>query len=240
MFDERRAIGPAAVQRYFVRLPADATLRVTVTLPDSQAQQATVRLYEPNGAPARSAPEDMTIGQEDPGTALITVRAEDMVAGVYELDVIAPPLEAAIVTVRADVGPVALATGLVHVSNLYRSEPAEHLAEELVARSFASSVFFCNSGAEANEAAFKFARRWARERRGDAVMGLRHPRAVRVFFQELLERFLGFNVVAVGEAGRRAVLEKFNAETMAAKMLSVFRELAAMNPQPSTLNPQPF
>ena len=52
-----------------------------------------------------------------------------------------------------------LATGLVHVSNLYRTEPGEHLAEELVARSFASAVFFCNSGAEANEGAFKFARR---------------------------------------------------------------------------------
>ena len=53
----------------------------------------------------------------------------------------------------------ALATGLVHVSNLYRTEPGEQLADELVARSFASAVFFCNSGAEANEGAFKFARR---------------------------------------------------------------------------------
>ena len=54
----------------------------------------------------------------------------------------------------------ALATGLVHVSNLYRSEPGERLAEELVSRSFADQVFFCNSGAEANEGAFKFARKW--------------------------------------------------------------------------------
>jgi predicted acetylornithine/succinylornithine family transaminase len=55
----------------------------------------------------------------------------------------------------------ALDTGLIHVSNLYRSEPGERLAEELVARSFADNVFFCNSGAEANEAAFKFARKWS-------------------------------------------------------------------------------
>ncbi len=55
----------------------------------------------------------------------------------------------------------ALATGLIHVSNLYRTEPGERLAEELVNRSFADQVFFCNSGAEANEAAFKFARKWA-------------------------------------------------------------------------------
>src|SRR5207249_943096 len=55
----------------------------------------------------------------------------------------------------------ALGTGLVHVSNLYRTEPGERLAEELVRRSFADRVFFCNSGAEANEAAFKFARKWS-------------------------------------------------------------------------------
>jgi predicted acetylornithine/succinylornithine family transaminase len=55
----------------------------------------------------------------------------------------------------------ALAAGLVHVSNLYRTEPGERLADELVARSFADRVFFCNSGAEANEAAFKFARKWS-------------------------------------------------------------------------------
>ncbi|HEX5831304.1 MAG TPA: acetylornithine transaminase [Gemmatimonadaceae bacterium] len=56
--------------------------------------------------------------------------------------------------------------GLVHVSNLFRTTPGEELAEKLVARSFADRVFFCNSGAEANEGAFKFARKWARERGG--------------------------------------------------------------------------
>jgi predicted acetylornithine/succinylornithine family transaminase len=55
----------------------------------------------------------------------------------------------------------ALQTGLVHVSNLYRTAPGERLAEELTVRSFADRVFFCNSGAEANEAAFKFARKWS-------------------------------------------------------------------------------
>jgi predicted acetylornithine/succinylornithine family transaminase len=54
-----------------------------------------------------------------------------------------------------------LSSGLIHVSNLYRTEGSERLAAELVARSFADRVFFCNSGAEANEAAFKFARKWA-------------------------------------------------------------------------------
>src|SRR5690242_3519119 len=56
----------------------------------------------------------------------------------------------------------AAADGLVHVSNLYETAPAAKLAAALVERSFADKVFFCNSGAEANEGAFKFARRWAR------------------------------------------------------------------------------
>src|ERR1700716_2060586 len=57
----------------------------------------------------------------------------------------------------------ALSNGLIHTSNLYRTPAGEQLADKLVERSFASKVFFCNSGAEANEGAFKFARRWARK-----------------------------------------------------------------------------
>jgi acetylornithine/N-succinyldiaminopimelate aminotransferase len=56
----------------------------------------------------------------------------------------------------------AAADGLIHVSNLYATEPGERLATTLVEKSFASRIFFCNSGAEANEGAFKFARRWGR------------------------------------------------------------------------------
>jgi acetylornithine/N-succinyldiaminopimelate aminotransferase len=48
---------------------------------------------------------------------------------------------------------------LVHVSNLYYTTPMVELAEELVRRSFADRVFFCNSGAEAVEAAIKLCRR---------------------------------------------------------------------------------
>jgi acetylornithine/N-succinyldiaminopimelate aminotransferase len=56
----------------------------------------------------------------------------------------------------------AAADGLVHTSNLYHTAPGDVLAQQLIDHSFASRVFFCNSGGEANEAAFKFARRWAR------------------------------------------------------------------------------
>ncbi|MCW5851159.1 MAG: aspartate aminotransferase family protein [Anaerolineae bacterium] len=50
---------------------------------------------------------------------------------------------------------------LGHVSNLYHSIPPTELARDLCENSFADKVFFANSGAEANEAAIKFARRWA-------------------------------------------------------------------------------
>ena len=55
---------------------------------------------------------------------------------------------------------------LQHVSNLYRISEQEELAEWLVRRSCADSVFFCNSGAEANEAAIKLARKHGHQRRG--------------------------------------------------------------------------
>ena len=55
---------------------------------------------------------------------------------------------------------------LQHVSNLYQIPEQEQLARWLVNHSCADSVFFCNSGAEANEAAIKLARKHAHQRRG--------------------------------------------------------------------------
>ncbi len=55
---------------------------------------------------------------------------------------------------------------LVHVSNLYYTRPQTELAKLLVENSFADRVFFCNSGAEANEAAIKLARRYTNEKFG--------------------------------------------------------------------------
>ncbi|MTV49409.1 acetylornithine transaminase [Heliobacillus mobilis] len=51
---------------------------------------------------------------------------------------------------------------LIHVSNLYWIEPQIELAQSLVENSFADKVFFCNSGAEANEGAIKLARKYAK------------------------------------------------------------------------------
>lgn len=52
---------------------------------------------------------------------------------------------------------------LMHVSNIYHIEPQIRLARLLVKNSFADKAFFCNSGAEANEAAIKLARKYAHE-----------------------------------------------------------------------------
>lgn len=60
----------------------------------------------------------------------------------------------------------AQARALCHVSNLYHTAPAARLAKRLVESSFGDRAFFCNSGAEANEAAIKFARKAARVRAG--------------------------------------------------------------------------
>lgn len=56
---------------------------------------------------------------------------------------------------------------LWHLSNVLTNEPALRLAKKLVDATFADKVYFANSGAEANEAAFKLARRWALDKFGE-------------------------------------------------------------------------
>jgi acetylornithine/N-succinyldiaminopimelate aminotransferase len=56
---------------------------------------------------------------------------------------------------------------LWHASNLFTTEPQIRLAERLTACCFAEVAFFCNSGAEANEAALKLARKWHRDQGQD-------------------------------------------------------------------------
>ncbi|MFA4945482.1 MAG: aspartate aminotransferase family protein [Lentisphaeria bacterium] len=55
------------------------------------------------------------------------------------------------------------AAKLVHVSNLYLNENQPRLAARIAKHSFGGRVFFCNSGAEANEGMIKFARKWGHE-----------------------------------------------------------------------------
>lgn len=59
-------------------------------------------------------------------------------------------------------------TQLAHTSNLYYTGPCALLAEQLCQRTGMKKVFYCNSGAEANECAIKAARRWGQKTKGDA------------------------------------------------------------------------
>ena len=58
-------------------------------------------------------------------------------------------------------------SAIQHASNLYYTSPCARLAEALCTRTGMKKVFFCNSGAEANECAIKAARKYAAERKGE-------------------------------------------------------------------------
>ncbi|MEJ2428563.1 MAG: aspartate aminotransferase family protein [Deltaproteobacteria bacterium] len=79
----------------------------------------------------------------------------DFVAGIAVCNLGHCPMEIARVMYEQ-------AQQLVHVSNLYYTEPQVRLAEALAGSCFADKAFFCNSGAEANEAAIKLARKYSR------------------------------------------------------------------------------
>jgi len=108
----------------------------------------------------------------------------------------------------------ALDSGLIHVSNLYRTEPGERLAAELT-KSFAGQAFFCNSGAEANEGAFKFVRKWSKKTEIVAFSGSFHGRLFaslaatdRPDYRRPFEPLLaGVQIIPLGDkdAARRAI-----------------------------------
>jgi len=141
---------------------------------------------------------------------------------------------------------VAQASRLLHVSNLHYCEPQARLAELLCAHSFADRVFFCNSGAEANEAAIKLARRWGHSlggRRTKVVtaLGSFHGRTlatltatgqekVRVGYQPLPA---GFRYVPYDDV---AALDSALTDTTAALMLEpVQGEGGVVTPRPDYL-----
>lgn len=86
-----------------------------------------------------------------------------------------------------------------HVSNLYRIPEAERLAQRLCAASFADTVFFCNSGAEAMECAIKTARKY------HAVSG--HPERVDIITYE--GAFHGRTLATLAAGGQKKYLEGF-------------------------------
>ncbi len=86
---------------------------------------------------------------------------------------------------------------LVHVSNLHYSAPQLELAEMLVANSFADRVFLCNSGAEANEAAIKLARRYG------------HASGGRFEILTMLGSFHGRTMATIAATGQEKVRKGF-------------------------------
>ena len=109
--------------------------------------------------------------------------------------------------------------GLLHVSNLYWTAPSARLAASYVQHSFASNVFFCNSGAEANEGAFKFARRWARTH-GDAkreILALRGSFHGRLFASLAATDRPGYRMPFRPLAGGVGIVER-NIDDIAAAM----------------------
>ncbi len=93
------------------------------------------------------------------------------------------------------------ASTLIHVSNLFYTAPAAELAETLVKNSFAERVFFANSGAEANEAAIKLARKHGNPERNEIITlsGSFHGRTLATMAATGQTRFhQGFDPIPAG------------------------------------------
>src|SRR5213592_2408283 len=102
---------------------------------------------------------------------------------------------------------------LIHTSNLYRIAEQERLADKLAAISGTDSVFFCNSGCEANEAAIKLARLYGHgkgvESPGIGVMDKAfYPLAVAVQAREFARGFVGFAPRVAEEHAVRAAYRR--------------------------------
>ena len=139
------------------------------------------------------------------------------------------------------------AAELIHCSNYYHIPSQIELAEILCSHSFADKAFFCNSGAEANEAAIKLARKYSREKYGperyeiitatDSFHG-RTMATVSATGQEKVQRFFdpllhGFKHVPFDDA---AALEAAVSPTTCAVMLEPIQGEGGVNiPSPGYL-----
>jgi predicted acetylornithine/succinylornithine family transaminase len=136
---------------------------------------------------------------------------------------------------------------LIHVSNIYQIEPQIRLARLLVENSFADKVFFCNSGAEAGEAAIKLARKYSYEKHGEGrhriitALGSFHGRTMATVtatgqekmqkgFAPLLE---GFSYVPFGNA--EALEQAVDSATCAVMLEPIQGEIGVRIPPPDYL-----
>lgn len=136
---------------------------------------------------------------------------------------------------------------LLHVSNLYYTAPQAELARWLVDHSFADRVFFCNSGAEANEAAIKLTRRYFQAKgekhryriiamsqsfhgRTMGTLSATGQEKVQKGFDPILQ---GFDFVPFNDAA--AVKEKIGSETCAVMLEPIQGEGGVRVPDPGYL-----
>ncbi|MGL4209425.1 MAG: aspartate aminotransferase family protein, partial [Candidatus Adiutrix sp.] len=139
------------------------------------------------------------------------------------------------------------ASKLIHISNYFYSEPLVLLAKLLTETSKLERAFFCNSGAEANEAAIKLARKYSHDRYGPGRFGIItawgsfHGRTmatisatgqekVKAGFAPLLP---GFSHVPYGDI--RALAQAVTAETCAIMLEPVLGEGGVIVPPPNYL-----
>ncbi len=138
------------------------------------------------------------------------------------------------------------ASTLLHISNYFLIEPQVELAERLVAIAGMDKVFFSNSGAEANEAALKIARKWGNDRgiesptvitthnsfhgRTMATLSATGNPKVKVGFEPLVE---GFRHVPYDDLA--AILQTSDAETVAVMVEPVQGEGGIRLPSPTYL-----
>jgi len=197
LFDSSRVIAPGRLRRYFLTVPsAGATLALDVRLRDT-TQQATVKLYEPNGQPFRGGGE-MALGGDAGPAARAVVRAEDAVPGVYEMDVVAPALTSVTVSVRAALAPVALAR-----------EPRAVEVTDASPATAAGTMAFAVTGAERDvdvtgrglpaESITVRAPAWATGAEVDVAMA-----------REQWERFTDFGVTVYDSTGQEVALGPLN------------------------------
>jgi len=131
------------------------------------------------------------------------------------------------------------AATLVHVSNLFYTAPQAELAETLVKNSFAEKVFFANSGAEANEAAIKLARKYGTPERFEIITlsGSFHGRTLATVAATGQTRFHeGFAPIPAGfrhaPFGDLAALEKMVGDHTCAIMCEPLQGEGGVRPLP--------
>ena len=120
LVDTARVLGPGAVRRYFLRIPAATSFSYSVSVADPE-DGALVQLYDPDGRPATASPDSIVLVFGKASSATVLVPAEDVRAGVYELDIVNQGTTRATVSVRAQQAPVALTPrtdGTIEVTNV--------------------------------------------------------------------------------------------------------------------------